>query len=205
MIHVRKVYWAIGFVFAILLGCYSQARGDPISEKDEREIGIKERLGEYIPLGLSFHDEAGKVVSLDSLIDRPAILSLTYYSCSNLCDKISAAVAGLLGRLPSEPGKDYSVITVSFNDKDTPADAIRKKNDVIKTIGRPFPEEGWRFLTGSSASITRLTDSTGFKFLRDGDDFRHPAALIVISPKGKIIRYLYGATYHDDNRGSRNE
>ncbi len=192
---VRKGYLAIGFVFAILLGCCSQAQGDLISEKDEREIGIKERLGETIPLDLSFYDETGKVVQFGSLIDKPTILSLTYYSCSNLCDNISSAVAGLLGRLQSEPGKDYSVITVSFDERDTPADALQKKGDFIKEIGRPFPEKEWRFLTGNSENITRLSDSVGFKFLREGDGFRHPAALIVLSPKGRIIRYLYGTTY----------
>lgn len=159
------------------------------------EIGIDERGGNYISHDLLFYDESGKKVNLDTLIKKPTILSLTYYSCSNLCDNISANVATLLGRLQAEPEKDYSVITVSFDEKDTPATALQRKRNYIKSIGKPFPEEGWRFLTADLENIKKLSDSVGFKFQRDGDGFKHPATLIILSPTRKIIRYLYGTTY----------
>ncbi len=194
MHRVLKGYVATAVVLSVLLGKVLEARGYPPAQ-GAGEIGIRERLGEFVPADISLHDETGKEVLLGSLIDKPTILSLTYYHCSNLCDNISAAVATLIGRLPSEAGGDYSVITVSFDGRDTPSDALQKRNDLVRKTGMTIPEKGWRFLTGSSVNITRLTDAVGFRSMRDGDEFRHPAALIMLSPQGKIIRYLYGTTY----------
>jgi len=189
-------WYLLTFVFfTVFLTGASYAENGPEIPEVQAEIGIEERLGANIPLDLSFSDESGKEVQLRTLINKPTILSLTYYRCSNLCDNISANIAGLLGRLQSEPGKDYSVITVSFDERDTPADALHEKEEYRKMIGRPFPEEGWRFLTGNSENVRRLTNSVGFKYQKEGDGFRHPATLIVISSSGKIIRYLYGTTY----------
>lgn len=181
-------------IFPILLEA-SYAENQITTLEPSLKIGIDERAGNSISRDLFFYDEHGNKVNLDAIINKPTILSLTYYSCSNLCDNISANVAALLGRMQGEPGKDYSVITVSFDEKDTPAAALQRKRNYIESIGRPFPDKAWRFLTGDLDGIIKLTDSVGFRFQRDSEGFKHPATLIVLSPRGKIIRYLYGTTY----------
>jgi protein SCO1/2 len=107
----------------------------------------------------------------------------------------------VLGKIQSDAWKDYRVITISFDERDGPADSSRKKSDYIKAIGKPsppippFPEEAWKFLTGDNESISKLTASVGFRFQKRGDDFLHPGTLIVLSSEGKIIRYLYGVRF----------
>ncbi len=158
-------------------------------------LGIDEKLGDTVPLDLAFIDEAGEPVTLGELIDRPTILSLVYYTCPNVCPRILGSVAQLLRRLSPDPGAPYSVVTLSFDETDTPAVARQRKKNFLKAIGKPFPEEQWHFLTGDPATIRQLTDAVGFNFQRQGEAFEHPAALIVLSPRGKVVRYLYGLTY----------
>ncbi len=158
-------------------------------------LGIDEKLGEPVPLDVTFTDEAGKPVVLRDLIDRPTILSLVYFTCPNVCPRILGSVAQLLGRLAPEPGESYTVITLSFDEMDTPEVARQRKKNFLKAIGKPFPEARWHFLTGDLASIRRLTDAVGFNFQRQGEAFEHPAALTVLSPSGRVVRYLYGLTY----------
>jgi protein SCO1/2 len=159
------------------------------------DIGVEEQLGATVPLDLTFLDENGKQVSLRDLAKKPIILSLVYYSCPNICPRILSSIAQLLGKVPLVPGKDFSVVTISFDERDTPLTAREKKKDYLKAIGKPYPPEAWRFLTGDRETILRLTNAVGFHFQRSGDAFEHPACLIVLSPKGKVIRYLYGLTY----------
>lgn len=160
------------------------------------EIGIDEKLGKYIPIDLFFYDENGKRTDLKQLIDRPTIISLVYFHCPSICHPLLSGLAEVLERLKLEPGKDYSVLTISFDDKDTPIGSFQNKNNYIKTLKNPFPEDAWRFLTGDKSNIIKLTDSVGFKFKKEEDGFfSHTAVLIVISPQGKIVRYLYGVTF----------
>jgi protein SCO1/2 len=95
-----------------------------------------------------------------------------------------------------KPGRDFKVITLSFDDRDTPAIASDKKRNYLKAIGKPFPAEDWTFLTGDVAAVKNFTDSIGFKFQRDSEhDFSHPVTLVVIAPGGKIVRYLEGTRF----------
>ncbi len=158
-------------------------------------LGLDEKLGETVPLDLTFTDEAGEPVILRELIDGPTILSLVYYTCPNVCPRILGSVAQLLGRLNPEAGEPLNVITLSFDETDTPTVARQRKKNFLKAIGKPFPEERWHFLTGDPTAIRRLTDAVGFNFQRQGEAFEHPAALMVLSPSGKVVRYLYGLTY----------
>ncbi|MBI5642673.1 MAG: SCO family protein [Deltaproteobacteria bacterium] len=154
--------------------------------------GIEERLGESIPEGLTFLDEYGSRIELGSLVDKPTILSLTYFSCKKLCNNLSANLAGVAGMIRSSPGAEYSILTVSIDEKDTFQMARGKKRDYIKATGIAFPDNGWRFLVGDRETIGRLAASVGFGFRRLEDGFDHPAALVVLSAEGRIIRYLYG-------------
>jgi protein SCO1/2 len=158
-------------------------------------IGIDEKLGQRIPLNLTFSDEQGRRVGLEEFFRKPVILSLVYYTCPSVCPRIMSGIAQVLGRMQMDSGESFSVVTVSFDETDVPAAALAKKKNYIKAIGKPFPDDDWRFLTGDKETIRQLTDAVGFRFQRQGDAFEHPSALIVLSPDGKVTRYLYGLTY----------
>jgi protein SCO1/2 len=161
--------------------------------EDLSGVGIDEKLGQFVPLGLTFNDENGNPVTLQQLIHTPAILTPVYLHCPNVCSLLLQNLADVLNRLPAEPNKEYRVISVSFDETEKPDLALEKKRTYLKMIQKPFPEDAWRFLTGDKTNIQELTDAIGFHFKRVGQDFEHPVALIILAPDGKIIRYMYGA------------
>ena len=161
------------------------------------DIALEEKLGQYIPANAVFIDENNKRLSLKEALTKPVIIAPVYLGCTHTCPLLLSGLAQALGRLDMiTPGKDFTVITLSFDDKDTPQIAHDKKRNYIKAIGKPFPEDAWRFLTSDAANIRKFTDSIGFKFQKDGDhDFSHPVTLVVVSPQGKIVRYLDGVSF----------
>lgn len=161
--------------------------------KDLSGIGIDEKLGRLVPLDLTFRDESGSAVSLRQLIHAPVILTPVYLHCPNVCSLLLQNLADVLDKLPAEPGKDYIVLSVSFDEKEKPDLARQKKKTYLKIIQKSFPEGAWRFLTGDEQNIHKLTEAIGFHFKRVGEDFEHPVSLIILAPDGKIVRYMYGA------------
>jgi protein SCO1/2 len=160
--------------------------------REQKGVGIEEKLGQLIPLDLTFRDENGKPVFLRQFINRPIILAPVFFSCPDVCSFLLSNLSGTLNRLPLDPGKDFLVLSVSFDETEGPPLATEKRNLYLKMIEKPFPEEAWRFLTGDRESILKLTDAVGFLFKREGKNFLHPVALIILAPDGKITRYLYG-------------
>jgi protein SCO1/2 len=182
---------AISLIVFIFL--HSAADAHVEQSKELSGIGIGEKLGQFIPLDLTFHDENGSPVTLRQLIHTPTILALVYFHCPNVCSLLLQNLADALNRLPAEPGKEYEVLSISFDEREKPALALQKKKTFLQMIQKPFPEEAWRFLTGDKENIRKLTDTVGFNFRRVGKDFEHPVTLIILAPDGKIIRYMYGA------------
>jgi protein SCO1/2 len=160
--------------------------------KEQPGIGLEEKLGQSVPLHLEFFNEDGKRIQLKELIRGPTILAPVYYHCPNVCNFLLQNIAGALGKLSAVPGKEYVVLAISFDETENPSLASERKRIYLQMIGKPFPSEAWRFLTGDAANIRQLTDAVGFRFRREGNDFEHPVALIILSQEGKIIRYLYG-------------
>jgi protein SCO1 len=158
-------------------------------------VGIEERLGASVDLDLRFTAEDGTTVRLRDLVHAPVILSLVYFRCPNACDFLLSGLAEALQSVPAAPGKDYVALTVSIDERETPADARSAEKLGMDIIGRPFPAGAWRFLTGSKESIQALADAVGFRFARKGDDFDHPLGLVVLSPQGTVVRYLNGASF----------
>ncbi len=158
------------------------------------EIGIIEHLGDTIPMDLHFLDESGDTVTLRQIIDRPAILSLVYFDCPNLCSPLMDGIADVAGKLDMELGKDYKIITISFNTKDTPEKAKIKKVNFVQKISKEHQKD-WVYLTGDQENINQITEAVGFRYKAQGLDFAHASAIFVLSPKGKITRYLYGLTF----------
>jgi protein SCO1/2 len=161
------------------------------------DIALEEKLGQYLPANAAFVDENGRKILLDKFIDKPTIIAPVYLSCMHECPMLLTGLAQVLGKLELvKPGKDFQVITLSFDDTDTPKTAAEKKVNYLKAVGKPFPEDSWKFLTGDAANIRKVTDSIGFKFQRDGEHgFSHPVTLVVVSPQGKIVRYLEGISF----------
>jgi protein SCO1 len=158
-------------------------------------IGIDEKTGQTIPADIALLDENGTEVRLGDLLGRPVILNLVYYTCDRICPQMLEGLARVLPSLSLTPERQYRVLTVSFDETDTPKLARSKKNDYMTAVGKPFPETAWRFLTGSKASIDRLTEATGFRYRRDSHGFIHPVVLIMLSPEGKIVSYMQVTKY----------
>jgi len=164
---------------------------DPI---DTVEVGVVEHLERIIPDGLTFRDENNNHVVLKDLIKHPTILALIYFDCPGICPQLLAGISNVVKKTDLKLGKDYQIITVSFNSIDTPDKALDKKNNFLPEKYKPLGQY-WNYLTGDSAHIYALTNAVGFKFIHAGNDFIHPSCIIILSPEGKITRYLYGTTY----------
>lgn len=158
-------------------------------------VGLNERLGARIPLDLTFRDETGRKRRLSELVTGPTIVLPVYYSCTNVCNYMQEGLARVLPEINLVPGKEYRVLSVSFDERETPERAARSKRMYQAVLREKFPEGNWTFLTGDAASIRRLTDAAGFQFQRQGTDFVHPVASFVVAGDGMIVRYLYGTRF----------
>ncbi len=158
-------------------------------------MGIDEHLGARVPLDLTLVDETGHKVTLRSLIDRPTILTLNYFTCTGICSPQLNGVADMLSQIALQPGKDFRVLTVSFDPRDTPQVAARKRENLLKVVKRPMPPGAWHFLTGDAASTKALADSVGYEFQSVNGAFIHPGVIIVLTPDGRVARYIQGINF----------
>jgi protein SCO1/2 len=162
--------------------------------KKDVEIGIVERLGDTIPMNLWFLNETSDTVTLGQLINKPTILFFVYFDCPNLCSPLMDGVADMVSKLDFTLGTDYQIITISFNTKDTPEKAREKKRNFVQKISKEN-QKYWIYLTGVQENIDVITGAFGYKYKAQGLDFAHASAIMVLSPKGKITRYLYGLSF----------
>jgi len=162
--------------------------------KPEVEIGIVEKLGDTIPLDLKFFNEKNDTVTLGSMINKPTILSFVYFDCPGLCSPLLDGIADVISKMDMTIGKDFNIITISFNTKDTPEKARIKKLNFVQKI-QEKDRASWYYLTGELGNIQKITEAVGFRYKPTGLDFAHPSTIIMISPQGKITRYLYGITF----------
>jgi protein SCO1 len=187
-------------IFIILLPI-SRACGNAVTPADT--AGIAEKTGQSVPLDLTFINEDGGQVKLRELVTKPTILTLVYYSCTGVCPQMLGALASALGGVKLEAGRDYEVVTISFDKDDTSNMAKEKKINYIKATGTVFPADAWRFLTGGEESIGLLTKAVGFSFQKESSTgtvgfgsqkesqgFIHPAVLIFLAPDGRITQYI---------------
>jgi len=167
--------------------------------RELQNIGIDEKSGQTLPLDLKFVDETGEVVELRKYFgnNRPVVLQLSYFGCPSLCSLVSNGLVDSLNELTLTMGKEFDVINVSFDPAETARLAKLKKQSFLDAYNRPAGGEAWHFLTGNPAEIKQLTDAVGFryKWVDSSKQFSHPAALILLTPDGKISRYLYGVKY----------
>ena len=184
-------------------GIYPQnsRQGAPPAESKPRvlkDVGIDQRLGEQAPLDLIFRDENGDPVRIgDYFKDKPVILSLVYYECPMLCHEVLTGLTLSFEQLSFSVGREFEVVTVSFDARETPEMARRQKDSYINWYNRLGASEGWHFLTGDQQAIDRLTEAVGFKYAYDEEtkQFAHASGIMVLTPGGKLARYFYGVEY----------
>lgn len=166
-----------------------------------REVGVTEHLGQAVPLDVQLRDEAGRPVKLGDFFGgkKPLLLQFVYHSCPTLCSLVSSGLVASLRDLPLTVGDQFEVLTVSIDPRDTPAIAAEKKEKALAAYGRggEAARAGWHFLTGDDAEVRRFADAVGFtyRYEPEGQQFAHSAALFVLSPGGRLARYLYGITF----------
>jgi protein SCO1/2 len=161
-------------------------------------VGIEQRLNQQIPLDLKFRDESGRAVRLgDYFGKKPVILNLVYYNCPMLCGEVLSGLTSALRVLKLDVGREFNVVTVSFDPRETPEMAAEKKREFLKRYGRSGAEEGWHFLTGQQEAITALTGAAGFQYQYDAKSgqFAHSTTIMIVTPQGKIAQYYYGVEY----------
>ena len=183
---------------AVLLAAAPSGRAEGQRPPILREIGFDQHLGDSVPLELMFRDEGGANVRLgDYFGKKPVVLSLNYYACPMLCTVTLNGLASALDIISMSAGKEFEVVTVSFDPSETPRLAAAKKRVYLERYKRPGAAEGWHFLTGDAAPIAALTKAVGFRYAWDPDtkQFAHPAGVLVLTPDGRIARYLYGIEY----------
>lgn len=163
-----------------------------------QNVGITQELNHQIPMDLVFHDETGKTVRLgDYFGKKPVILSLVYFRCPRLCPMVENGLVEGLRELPFDVGKQFNVLTVSFDPTDRPFEAYAKRAVYLGMYNRKGAGAGWHFLTGDQASITALTKAVGFRYNYDPKTqmFSHATGIMVLTPQGKVSQYFYGIRY----------
>jgi protein SCO1 len=161
-------------------------------------VNIEQRLGEQVPLDLAFRDETGQPVRLRSYFTgKPVVLVLAYYRCPRLCTEVLNGLESGLEAIPLDLGREFNVLTVSFDSRETPELAAAKKVPYVEKYGRSGAADGWHFLTGDETSIKQLTDAVGFHYHYDprSDQFVHASGIMILTPEGKLARYFYGIHY----------
>lgn len=198
---------ATSLMLAVAAACAStsgNARAQRVSEVIKK-VGFDQKLDNQVPLDLAFLDETGAPVRLDTYLkkgaQKPAILVFVYFQCPMLCTQVLNELVRALRPLGLTPGEDFEILTVSIDPRETPELAARKKQSYLESLGRPADGKGWHFLTGDEASIKKLADSAGFRFMWDEDtqQFAHPGGLVLLTPEGRVSRYFFDVLFpsHD--------
>jgi protein SCO1/2 len=198
---------AISGVFALLLGAsVAGAQAVPSGAGPAAQnmpsvlqnVGFEPPLNAHLPLDLAFRDETGRSVQFrEYFSQKPVLLALVYYGCPMLCDQTEQGVVGALRMLSFNPGRDYEVVFVSFDPRESPDMAAQKKELAMTHFRRPETAGGWHFLTGPKESVDALTKAANFRYSFDEKSglFAHAAGIMLLTPDGRISRYFYGVEY----------
>ena len=174
--------------------------GEPASAMPPalREIGFDQLIDHQLPLDARFTDDEGHEITLGSLYGkRPVLLSFVYFTCPLLCTQVLNAMTATVSNLPLEAGKDFDLVVISIDPKDTPAVAAAKKAEFVHRYKDPTASAGWHFLTGTESEIRRTAAAAGFKYSWDEQtqQYAHPTGIIVSTPDGRLARYLFGLEF----------
>jgi protein SCO1/2 len=201
--HTSAVLAWTAATWLVLAAAVPQAAAQQSPNKDLpaplREVGFEQRIGEDVPLDATFLDETGREVRLGDYFHdgKPVILALVYYECPMICNMVLNGISSSLGVLTFDPGKDFELVVVSFNPRETPELAAAKRENYLSHFARPETGAGWHFLTGQEDQIHRVTEAVGFRYTYDEKtgQYAHATGIMVLTPEGKISRYLFGIEY----------
>jgi len=163
-----------------------------------RNVGIDQRLNEQLPLDIEFRNEEGRLVNLGQFFhDKPVVLSLVYHECPMLCNEVLEGMLRAFRVLRFDVGKEFDVLTVSFNPREDAPLAKSAKESYVRRYKREGAAEGWHFLTGDQTSIDRLTKAVGFRYRYDAqkNQYAHAGGIMVLTPQGRLSRYFYGIEF----------
>jgi protein SCO1/2 len=191
--------WLLALALALIPFRASAGPDDPVIPKELKHVNVDERLDAQVPLDLMFKDHAGKPVRLGQLVDgkRPVVLTFAYHSCPVICSMFLNGVAGSLSGIGWTAGKEYQIVTISIDPRDTLERTSAKRASILLQYKRPEAESGWSFLLGDETTIKRATDSVGYEYQYDAEQqqYAHPAVLMILKPNGRVSRYLYGLEF----------
>jgi protein SCO1/2 len=163
-----------------------------------KDVTFRQRLGDRLPLDVRLKDETGRDVTLGEYFGKkPVVLSFVYYQCPMLCTQVLNGISSSLKVLPFTAGKEFDVVLVSFDPRDTPEAANAKKRAHLDHWSVRDTSDGWHFLTGDEAAIRQVTSAAGFTYQWDAQtqQFAHVSGLLVASPDGTLSRYFYGVEF----------
>lgn len=158
-------------------------------------MGMDEKPGALVPLDIPFIAQTGDTIRLRDIVKGPTILSLLYYKCPDACSILLTSIANVLRPFTDKPETAPNVVTISIDEKETPADALKARTIAFEAVQKPYPAQRWHFLTGPAESIKKVTAAVGFRYVKKGDEFDHPLGLIILSPQGKVTRYILGTDF----------
>jgi protein SCO1 len=203
--RVQTIFATALILCCTSVGAFSQAMSKGIMSPPAnvrppglKNVGIEQHLNSQIPPQLIFRDEAGNAVRLgDYFGRRPMILNLVYYQCPMLCGEVLSGLESALRVLKFDIGKEFDVLTISFDPRETPEMANAKKAEFLKRYKRRGAEQGWHFLTGAPESIASLTEAAGFQYqyIDKTGQFAHATAIMILTPSGRISQYYYGVEF----------
>ncbi len=195
---MKKVNILCLLLLVSLLGVTVIKADESNTGSPKKEVGIDEKTGQTVPLDIVLYDEKGEPHPLkDYLNGKPTIISLIYFRCPGICSPLTNGLADVVDRVDLEPGKDFNVISVSFNPQENYVMASEKKQNYYKTLKRTdMSPNGWQFLTADSANIDRLCSALGFYVKFENNEYVHGASIMAVAPDGKITRYLFGTEYN---------
>jgi protein SCO1/2 len=183
--------------FSLLLLCLTGIKSNAQTTlfDQQMQVGFDEKQGQYADLDVKLINESGETVLLRDVIDKPTILNLVYYRCPGTCSPLMWGISKFIDELDLELGKDYEVITISFDYTEGIDLGIQKKANYLSTMKRKEAAEDWKFFVSDSANIARLTQSVGFNYKYINNQFVHPTGLIALASDGKITRYMRGIEF----------
>lgn len=174
------------------------AHGQTLSTDQIARVDFEQRLGASLPLNAVFRDETGSQVTLSHYFgERPVVLAMAYYRCPNLCTVVLNGMLESLRDVRQEVGRDFDVVVVSIDPKETPSLAAEKKHTYSTRYGRPGSAKGWHFLTGNEPAIRQLADAVGFHYVYEpqSQQYAHASGIVIVTPDGKVSRYFLGIEY----------